>query len=405
MRNFFDMVGFEYKKIFQRKGAVIAIAFSFIVVIVSPFINMIGNVYVDGKVMEGKREQMVKERDFARSLSGRRIDETLLSETKEAFSKIPPVGENEWYVDIPEYQQYARPYYEIYEMAYAVYGSDFRLLQGLTQDHMENFYPLYRENASKNINALNIRDKSKDRLTQINDRVKTPFTFDWIGGYDGFMVVMNTIGIFGAFVMGICLAPMFAGEYGIRTDQLLLSTKFGKNKLITAKLFTAVSFCIGLCLALTITNFLGFGMVYGFDGARAPIQLFSTFTIYPLTMWQGAVVVSLCALFSSLLVGGITLLLSSLFKSPFGVITIISLLIYAPMILNVPRQYTLLYTLFRLLPGRMALATTSSLLDIQPYELPGLTIPPYIFTPVFAGIALCILLPLARRSFKNHQIG
>lgn len=410
MRNFFDLVGFEYKKIFKRKGAVIAIAIVTFLTIATPMSVFFMNTYIEGDVFENQYDATIKNRDYARALSGRYIDATLISETKEAFAKVQPDGDrgfingNEIYESTPGYQEYGRPYNQIYNFLYSVYGGNFRLLQNLTQEQIENFYQIRHDKMSGNINLMGIGDTAKEKLIQLDSKIQTPFTFDWVAGYERFMSLMYITGVLAVFVIGICLAPMFSSEYGTRTDQLILSSRFGKNKIIMAKLFTGISFSTGLCLFLTLLTYLICTGIYGFDGAFVPVQLPFPFIIYPMTTLQGAIACSICGLFAVIMVGGITLFLSSVFKSPFGVIIIISLLIFVPMMIFVPESNVLLHNLFRLLPANMVWISMS-LINYLPYELFGLMIPPYIFMPVFAALVTAILSPFAYRSFKNHQIG
>ena len=404
MRSFFDLVGFEYKKIFKRKGAVVAIAIIMLLSLIGPIGVFIGNIYIDGELFESNYQAMTKDRSHARALSGRSIDETLLTETKDAFEKIPLSKINEIFMIIPEYQEHGRPYKGIYNIANDIYGGNLQLMQNLTQEQMQNFYQIRHKIISDNINAMDISDKSKDKLIQLDSEIQTPLIFDYIGGYEYFFQMLYSTGIFAAFAIAICLAPMFAGEYGTHTDQLILSSKFGKNKLIIAKLFTGVSFCAIFSAIITIMTYLAGSVIFGFDGANAPIQLFYIFSIYPMTILQGAVACSICVLFAAILVGGITLLLSSVFKSPFGVIIIISLLIFVPMMIQAPDNNVLIWNLFRLLPVNI-MWVAMSLIDYLPYELFGLTIPPYVFMPLFAALASAVTLPFAYSAFKNHQLG
>jgi len=45
MRSFFDLVGFEYKKIFKRKGSIITLVIIAVLTVVCPVLILIGNVY------------------------------------------------------------------------------------------------------------------------------------------------------------------------------------------------------------------------------------------------------------------------------------------------------------------------------------------------------------------------
>jgi ABC-type transport system involved in multi-copper enzyme maturation permease subunit len=196
---------------------------------------------------------------------------------------------------------------------------------------------------------------------------------------------------------------MFAGEYGTRTDQLILTSKYGKSKIITAKLFTGITLPAAVCLFMTVISYLISSIIFGFDGANAPLQLWDPLGIYPFTLWQGAIVYLICVFFAVILFSAVTLLLSSLFKSPFGVIIITSLLLFIPTMFN-GMPNIILMNIYKLLPTRM-MAVWTILLDYTPYELFGLAIPPYVFLPLFAAVASAAMLPFAWCAFKNHQVG
>ena len=403
MRSFFDLVGFEYKKIFKRKGAIIALALVTILTLLLPMTVFMGNVPIGDGIVESAYQVRMKEREYARALSGRSIDEVLIEEVWKAYSKIPPVASNVSFVTIPEYREYAMPYSSIYQILNPVYGSQFRLMQNFSEEQVQNFYQIRHENVANKIATMNISDQSKDILMQSDRQIETPLIFDYIGGYDYFLSMLYTIGVFAAFAIAICLAPVFAGEYSTRTDQLILTSKYGKNKIIKAKLFTGISFCSCICLALTILTYLIGCIILGFDGENAPIQLWYSLAIHPLTMWQVAVIYSICFFFATILVSAVTMVLSSVFKSPFGVIIIICILIFAPMMFNVPDNNILLINLSKLLPTNM-MWVWALFVDYHPYELFGLSLKPYVFLPVFAIALSCVLILFSYRSFKNHQV-
>lgn len=405
MRSFFDLVGFEYKKIFKRKGSIISLVIIAVLTVVCPVLILIGNVYIDGEPVETYYQAMIKDREYARVLSGRYIDETLVREVKEAYSKVSAVGGNELY-SIPEYQEHARPYsgvYYILNTVYTAYGNRARQVINLTEEEMQSFYQIRHGEVLNWIDTLHISSKSKDKLIQLDSEIEIPFVYSYSDAYWRFFAIMSSTGIFGAFAVAVCLAPMFAGEYGTGADQLILSSKFGKNKIITAKLFTGVSFCAVLYLIMIALTYLVCCGIYGLDGGNAPVQLWAPFCIYPFTMWQAAAVYSICILFAAILVCTLTLLLSSIFKSPFGVIIIISLLIFVPMMFRVPSN-TVLMNLYRLLPSNM-MSDWAVLIEYTTYEVFGMTIMPCVFMPLFAVLTTGIILPFAYRAFKNHQIG
>lgn len=158
----------------------------------------------------------------------------------------------------------------------------------------------------------------------------------------------------------------------------------------------------GLSLVLTALTFISCMIIYGFDGSQAAIQNLTPLSVYPLKMGELAVICTICVLFANLLTSGITLLLSSKFKSPFGVIIISGVIIMAPMFVNPPETNILLNNLLCLLPANMA-AIWNIISEIM-FEFGRISIEPYIFMPLFGAGLSAVLLPFAYKAFKNHQI-
>jgi len=400
MRNFFDLVGFEYKKIFKGKSAVISLLLVTAVVCVSPLLIFYGYGYIDGERYESRYQGMLKDREYARALSGRAIDETLLIETRDAYSKVPVV--EQWF-ETQEYQQYARPYLEIYAQMYEVYNTNMENVRSLTDADMRNFYQLRHDQVSGSILSSTNSNAAKETMIKLDSGIVTPFIFSWSGGFDIFLSLISTIGIACAFALAVCLAPLFAGEYSTRADQLILSSKWGRSKQITAKMFTAVSLSMAFFILQIAITIFSCGIIYGFDDANAPFQLLIPLSAYPLSLLEAMTILAVCVFFGITLVVALTLLLSSKFKSSFGVIIIISLLLFVPMMFSfVGQSIAWLVNLYSLLPSSMM--TARMVFSHVPYNFFGLVVLPYVFLPIFAIVASAVMLPIARRAFRNHQI-
>lgn len=405
MNSFWDLVGFEYKKIFKRKSVIVTLILSLIVTVFSCAAILLGDYYVDGEPFESHYEGMIKERTYARSLAGREIDTDLLLETAEAYRKVPL---QDRYSVTEEYQTYARPYSAIRMIMMPVYNNRLHKfgvsdIQNLTIEQADNFYNLRYTKLEEAINSNTLNDNSKAKLLSLDKEVKKPFTFDYIDGYQRFLAIMYTTGMLICFASAILLAPLFSGEYTNRTDQLLLSSKHGKKKLIHAKLFTGITLSSGICLILTVITYFQCMLTYGFDGGDAPFQLLVPMCAYPLTMGQVALLLSICILCANIFSTAITLFLSAKLKSPFGVIIIISIITIMPIFITIPDTNIFLHNILSLIPSNMMgyWALITPLL----YELPGISVLPYIFIPIFAVIVTIMILPFAYHSFKNHQVG
>ena len=84
MRNhFWSLVVYEYRKLFRRKMVWFTLGAMTVICIFVACSRLFGNSYVDGKIYESHREALEKDITFARALSGRALDDTLLKEMQE----------------------------------------------------------------------------------------------------------------------------------------------------------------------------------------------------------------------------------------------------------------------------------------------------------------------------------
>jgi ABC-type transport system involved in multi-copper enzyme maturation permease subunit len=399
MSNFYDIVYYEYKKIFKRKSTYISLVITFFTIVISCFGLIIGSTYIDGVPAESKYEAMVTDRENGRALSGTPIDIDLIRRTKEAYSKVK--SDQNYYLT-NEFEMYARPYSEIRHIISSIYTYRIDALKNLDEGEMSSFYEIRDEKIASKINSSSLNKRSKEKLISINNKVNTPFIYEYSEGYKRFLALIYSTGVFTCFAIAICLAPMFSGEYSSGADQLILSSKYGKNKVILAKLFTGITFTTIICFLNLLITFTICMIIYGFDGAMAPLQLYSTLSVYPFNMLQAALIASLCVLVANIMTSSITLLLSSLFKTPFGVIIIVNVLTFIPLMVIISDTNTIIYNIYHLLPANMM--DVWNVFSPILYEIAGLSIEPYIILPLFGLIITAILLPFSYRAFKQHQI-
>lgn len=405
MNSFWNLVGFEYKKIMNRKSVIIAMSLALLISIVSCLGILLSNHYIEGELFESNYEAIMKDMAYARKLSGRTIDSTLLLEAADAYAKIP---QSYPYIKTNEYQTYARPYSELYGIMRAVYSNgqnEFELqnMQNLTTEQADNFYSTRQQKQVNMINGSNMSDAAKTKLLSLEEKVTKPFVFDYTGGYTRFFAVMYTTGMIISFVVAICIAPIFSGEYTSGMDQMILASKHGKGKLIGSKLFTGYSFTAWICIGLTAVIYLTCMMSFGFDGMDAPLQLYLPMCTYPLTMGQTAFIFSICILLGNILLASIVMLLSAKLKTPFGVMIIFSIITIAPMFIHIPDSNIVLKNLINLIPSNVMGFWV--VISSNQYELLGFVMQPYIFIPIFAALVSILLIPFSYRIFKKHQIG
>lgn len=405
MKEFWALVSFEYRKILGKRSVKIALLLTLFLSVFSIWGTLMGSYYIEGELFESNAEAMKKDRAYARELSGRILDDKLLMEAADAYQTIPDSAAV--YQSTEEYQKNARKYSSIYSLARQVYDTPnvrFGAPEMGTLDpaRAEQFYEIRELCMTKQIENAPISENAKEIMMQYSAEVKEPWIFSYSDGYTRFMTIMATSGVMAAFVMAICLAPLFAGEYSNHTDQLLLSARYGKGKLIKAKFFTGFSMTGIVTLLVTLQSYVQSMLTFGFDGGNANVQIYDALFPYPLTLKQAALLQSICVFFACMCMSALTMFFSSRMKSAFGVIILSVLLLCVPMFVKVSAYPLLGYLLFHLMPANMM--QYDYIFSMIPYEIAGVVIPPYVMMPVVALCLCIILIPFAYRGFKHHQV-
>ena len=396
MKEFWALVSFEYRKILGKRSVKIALLLTLFLSVFSIWGTLMGSYYIEGELFESNAEAMKKDRAYARELSGRILDDKLLMETADAYQTIPDSAAV--YQSTEEYQKNARKYSSIYSLARQVYDTPnvrFGAPEMGTLDpaRAEQFYEIRELCMTKQIENAPISENAKEIMMQYSAEVKEPWIFSYSDGYTRFMTIMATSGVMAAFVMAICLAPLFAGEYSNHTDQLLLSARYGKGKLIKAKFFTGFSMTGIVTLLVTLQSYVQSMLTFGFDGGNANVQIYDALFPYPLTLKQAALLQSICVFFACMCMSALTMFFSSRMKSAFGVIILSVLLLCVPMFVKVSAYPLLGYLLFHLMPANMM--QYDYIFSMIPYEIAGVVIPPYVMMPV---VALCL------KSDRSHVV-
>lgn len=407
MNLFFDLSGYEFKKILCRKRTVITLTIVVLIGALSVFGTVIGNYYYTdengNEITVSRYDEEMIDRWYGEELSGRIIDADLIMEAVEAYRQVPLNGDRH-YADTVEYLNNARKYSAVYSIVRRTFDlngvEDF---QKLTREQAEQFDKIRRENREYVIENSKISENMRAYWQKCLDESPETLTYEYSGGYYRFVVIMYTTAMMAGAAIAIILSGIFSEEYTSGADGLILSSKHGKGIVIGAKLFAAFVVSAVLIILLTVINYAETMIVWGTGGADGQLVLLGNMFPYNITIGQGALLYSLCALAACLLFAAITSMLSAMLKAPFNTIVIMAILLIAPMFISVPDEAPVwVFCLENLLPTNM-MAFWGATYEYQ-YELFGLIIPPYVFLPVFAAAVSCVCVYFAYRAFKRHQI-
>ena len=245
-----------------------------------------------------------------------------------------------------------------------------------------------------------LSDEQKEYWDSMAGKVDTPLQY---GYYEGWEVIISSFELLMFALLAVCIvvAPVFSGEYQAGTDAVILSAKYGKTKLTTAKiaaslLFGTAAFILHIVVACGLPL-----AAFGADGWNLPLQIANTTIPYPLTFLQAALINIGIIYLVLLAMVGLTLLLSAQLKSPYLVLIILVPILFVPMFLT-PNRTTGAYNLILfLLPYRSTLPEFGRYIS---YQFGGLVWDALTVRTILYAFLTVIMLPLARLGFKKHQV-
>lgn len=407
MNLFFELSGYEFKKILCRKRTIIAVTLVILISALSVFGTIIGSYYYTdengNEITVSRYEDEMIDRKNAEALSGRVIDADLIMEAVESYRQVP-LNSSMHYADTAEYLNTARKYSEIYNVVRRAYGLDsIEEFQAITREQAEQFDQKRRENREYVIENSDISDNMRAYWQKCLDKYPETLTYEYSDGYDRFVTIMYTTAIMAGAVIAIMFSGIFSEEYTSGADSLILSSRHGRGLVIGAKLFAAFVISAALIILLTAISFAEAAAVWGAGGADGALELLGDLFPYPITIGNAALIYSLCIFAAVLFFTAITALLSALFKAPFNTIVIMAIILVVPMMVSLPVEAPLWAVCIQnLIPTNMMAVWVT--FGYEQYEIFGLVIPPYVFLPVFAVIASAVCAFFAYKAFRKHQV-
>ena len=235
--------------------------------------------------------------------------------------------------------------------------------------------------------------------------LEQPLIYDYHTGYDRLIrSLTNWVAILLCIIVIVCISPVFADEYGTGTDAVILTTRYGKNKVVSAKIISSILFSITIFVGFALLNTCLYGFTYGLSGGNVSVFLdfWSSGKGYALTYFQQYIAALILGLLGTLFLTAITLLLSSKLKTAFSSIIMAALIAFIPAF-DIFKITIPLKKIFDFFPINI-MSITSSFNRITNYNFFGTNIyQPYVMLAV-ALIGTVVLMPFAYRGFSRHQV-
>ena len=406
------LVKYEFLKILRKKSTLIVMAVSLILtgflfglpIIQYQTYNQDGVI----KGTEGIAYEKEQYADLSVPLSEEYIAETI-REVQELFVNPDNIGYdgNEQFLIGDAYWNGVAPREKLLNLIANAYSKPneilgYNILPDLDIKDGAFFYQTMEGKIQTLLNnpSRKLSDEQKEYWDSMAGKVDTPLQY---GYYEGWEVIISSFELLMFALLAVCIvvAPVFSGEYQAGTDAVILSAKYGKTKLTTAKiaaslLFGTAAFILHIVVACGLPL-----AAFGADGWNLPLQIANTTIPYPLTFLQAALINIGIIYLVLLAMVGLTLLLSAQLKSPYLVLIILVPILFVPMFLT-PNRTTGAYNLILfLLPYRSTMPEFGRYIS---YQFGGLVWDALTVRTILYAFLTVIMLPLARLGFKKHQV-
>ena len=262
------LIFFELKKILCRKASIAAIISGILLVIVAdilPIYECEVNLGEEDRLkgIAALRYQSKVECELTDELTEEFLTDFLKSYQDELKKKGTDL---DWYAISP-----SSNLYRLIASDHAGYtgGWKWEDLSKIPTEGGIRFYEKRNENIRGLLNAEysygNYSEKEREYWLNKNEAVRVPFKW---GSKDPWNVIWMGIRslFFQLLVLCVCIVPVFSDEWHLKTDALVLSTRYGRTKLASAKIIASFSFSLLYMLLCGITGFLILACIVGVDG-------------------------------------------------------------------------------------------------------------------------------------------
>lgn len=390
---------FELKKLAKRKLLWITVLVSLLCIGFTVTSGLFGTYYVEGEPVESHYQIFKTDQVYRKALSGREIDQKLIQETVDAYMQIPMGVER--YTLTQEYQTYARPYSDIFNLIRYWTGMELQDIRNWEVDQ-DTLYMARTELLEKEWQKIPLTESEKKFWRNKENQMPIPLAYYYHEGYEIALDSFLTIGVVMLFFVAICLSSVFSEEHTRRTDQLMLSSAKGKTTAYWAKILAGITISVVAATLMALTTVFLCLSIFGVEGFEAPMQIYITTYSYPLTMGQACLIAYSVLIITSILAGVFVMVLSELLHSGVATLAISSGLIILGGMISVPEQYRILAQIWDWSP--MAYLSRWNVFDSRTLTLFGQCFTSWQTVPVIYTLLSVVLAVGGKYIYQRYQV-
>ncbi|MBQ8278440.1 MAG: ABC transporter permease subunit [Roseburia sp.] len=390
---------YELKKIVNRKIMWIGMLISILLILFTVGSPLVGDYFVNGERIGSNYEMFQIDAAYQKALDGKVIDEALLLEMQEAYSKVPLDAEQ--YSLTEEYQKYARPYSAIYNYVRQVADlSGMEMLNWVVST--EDLHARRLANQETRWEEYLLSDVEKEFWREQETQIENPVVYRYGEGYYILFSAAYTVGLLTVFMVSVCLAGVFPEEHVRKTDQMILSSKYGRKDVFWAKFAAGVLVAFFMALVFVVIAFVMTLILYGLDGFDMAFQIIYAGSSCPISAGEAVLIIYAIVLCAGVFTGAIVMMLSEVLHSSVGTLAIAIGMIILPMMVTIPDEYRLLAQLWSYLPSDIVAGW--SCFSPRTVVMFGTVFQAWQVVPVLYTVIGTIAAVATKRVFVKYQV-
>lgn len=407
MRHFRTLYGYELKKICKRKLVRITMG---ILISMTLFMAVGTPLMREGTTAGGESisgfAYLAYEKQLEEQFFGRKIDDELLTEMKEAYADMYSDTET-------AEQEYSRTKNEDNQHEIVKRWEQYRIIAQYVVNVMqdteavstitsEQLYQARLAQIEKEWTEQKLTEGEREYWREKEHTNQIPFTYGYTSGWESILTSFLTLSFAIVLAITISLSGIFSDEHVKKTDQLILCSKYGKQKLFMAKLAAGVTFTV-LCSVLFLVIEIGLTLCfYGTEGADTAIQICLPFCSWNVTMSETVLFMAGVYLITSIFLSIFVMFLSEALKNSIAVMGILIGMLLLNMAVSIPYQYRFLGQILEFLPT--GLPRVWQLLDFRLVKVFDMYFTGFQIVPVIYGVLGIVLVFGGNRIYENYQV-
>jgi ABC-type transport system involved in multi-copper enzyme maturation permease subunit len=247
-----------------------------------------------------------------------------------------------------------------------------------------------------------LASKAEEMYGYLSNEYEAYYDYDW--GWSRLHAMQTVLPFTIGLLLIVALAPIFSYEYSKTTDSLLLSAKYGKSKLVKAKIIVGFSLAIFSWLLMQFINIAIVFCFFGIAGSESFVQNWvmnkSPYAFTYLTSYLAVTAISFVGL---LFLTSMLLLISSRSKTPFKSLIIGAVIVLLPTVRLDIFASRVVQKILMFFPTNILIGV-HHFKTFEAFYLFGKVIMLPSAAMVVAGILSTLMVIGACYSFSQHQV-